>query len=64
MSLPAIMKTIWCFVSVHQYIILLAGVAQSVERVALIASNCRRDHLKVAGSSPAFGYSYPRYKVV
>ena len=29
-----------------------AGVAQSVERVALIPS-----HLKVAGSIPAFGFS-------
>ena len=32
-------------------IIISAGVAQSVERVALISR-----HLKVAGSSPAFGY--------
>ena len=33
-----------------------AGVAQSVERVALIFSDI--PNLKVAGSSPAFGYSY------
>ena len=33
-----------------------AGVAQSVERVALINSDI--PNLKVAGSSPAFGYSY------
>lgn len=33
-----------------------AGVAQSVERVALI--NSIKYNLKVAGSSPAFGYSY------
>ena len=32
-----------------------AGVAQSVERVALIVT---RDNLKVVGSSPTFGYSY------
>ncbi|SMR54542.1 unnamed protein product [Zymoseptoria tritici ST99CH_3D1] len=35
---------------------LSAGVAQSVERVALMTSvNC---NLKVVGSSPTFGYSY------
>ena len=33
-----------------------AGVAQSVERVALIIIDI--PNLKVAGSSPAFGYSY------
>ena len=34
----------------------LAGVAQSVERVALI--NSKEINLKVVGSSPTFGYSY------
>jgi hypothetical protein len=33
-----------------------AGVAQSVERVALISSDI--PNLKVEGSSPSFGYSY------
>jgi hypothetical protein len=33
-----------------------AGVAQSVERVALILSDI--PNLKVEGSSPSFGYSY------
>jgi hypothetical protein len=33
-----------------------AGVAQSVERVALIFSDI--PNLKVEGSSPSFGYSY------
>jgi hypothetical protein len=36
--------------------ITLAGVAQSVERVALI--NSKEINLKVVGSSPTFGYSY------
>jgi hypothetical protein len=35
-----------------------AGVAQSVERVALILSDI--PNLKVEGSSPSFGYSYKR----
>jgi hypothetical protein len=35
-----------------------AGVAQSVERVALISSDI--PNLKVEGSSPSFGYSYIR----
>jgi hypothetical protein len=39
----------------HQ-IMTLAGVAQSVERVALI--NSKEINLKVVGSSPTFGYSY------
>jgi hypothetical protein len=34
----------------------LAGVAQSVERVAL--NNSKEINLKVVGSSPTFGYSY------
>ena len=37
-------------------LITLAGVAQSVERVALI--NSKEINLKVVGSSPTFGYSY------
>jgi hypothetical protein len=36
--------------------ILRAGVAQLVERVALI--NSKEINLKVVGSSPTFGYSY------
>ena len=39
-----------------------AGVAQSVERVALIFSDI--PNLKVAGSSPAFGYSYKQLTVL
>jgi hypothetical protein len=39
----------------------LAGVAQSVERVALI--NSKEINLKVVGSSPTFGYSYYRSSV-
>jgi hypothetical protein len=39
-----------------------AGVAQSVERVALI--NYDTSNLKVEGSSPSFGYSYKALQLV